>query len=92
MTFITRKKKFNSNYLRSFKSHCMTHDQPFSGKALNTSLDRRSHFVVAAVARKESVMPVLIGMLVVRSLKHPYEEILNPKEALMLLCECVHEC
>lgn len=30
----------------------MTHDQPVSGKALNTSLDRRSHFV-GAVARKD---------------------------------------
>lgn len=56
----------------------MTHNQPFSGKALNTSLDCRSHFVVA-VARKDSVMPVLPGMLVVRSLKHPYNKILNPK-------------
>lgn len=70
----------------------MTHDQPFAGKALNTSLDRRSHFVVAAVARKDSVMLVLVGMLVVRSLKHPYDKIRNPKQALMLLCECVHEC
>lgn len=56
----------------------MTHDQPFSGKALNTSLDRRSRFVVA-VARKDSVMPVLAAMLVVRSLIHPYNKILNPK-------------
>lgn len=73
-----KEKKSISNYLRSFKSHCMTHDQPVSGKALNTSLDRRSHFVVA-VARKDSIMPVLAAMLVVRSLIHPYNKILNPK-------------